>query len=94
MKGFQNAQTLARAAPSLTDISFVLKDAKRAFDFDHFALAQRVNAPNRVGTVRLTDFPDHWVENLVRSGRVDDDPVLLSCERSVTSLPGAGSRPS
>lgn len=94
MRGFQDAQTFVRTAPSLTDIGLVLKDAKRAFDFDHFALAQGVNAPNRVGPVRLTDFPADWVENLVRSGRVADDPVPLACERSVTSLSGADSTPS
>ncbi|WP_310475350.1 LuxR family transcriptional regulator [Sandarakinorhabdus sp.] len=85
MSSFQNVQTYVRAvrtAPSLTDIGLVLKDATRAFQFDHFALAQRVNAPNRLGPVRLTDFPDHWVENLVLSGRIADDPVLLACERS------------
>ena len=87
MSSFQDVQTFVRAvrtAPSLTDIGLVLKDATRAFQFDHFALAQRINAPDRLGPVRLTDFPDHWVDNLVPSGRVADDPVLLACERSVT----------
>ncbi|WP_197042030.1 helix-turn-helix transcriptional regulator [Sandarakinorhabdus oryzae] len=87
MSNFQNVQTFVRAvrtAPSLTDIGLVLKDATRSFRFDHFALAQRINAPSRIGPVRLTDFPDAWVENLVPSGRVADDPVLLACERSVT----------
>jgi LuxR family quorum-sensing system transcriptional regulator CciR len=87
VSSFQDVQTFVRAvrtAPSLTDVGLVLKDATRAFHFDHFALAQRVNTPNRLGAVRLTDFPDHWVENLVPSGRVADDPVVLACERSVT----------
>lgn len=87
VSSFQHVQTFVRAvrtAPSLTDVGLVLKAATRAFHFDHFALAQRVNTPNGVGPVRLTDFPDHWVENLVPSGRVADDPVVLACERSVT----------
>jgi len=87
VSSFQDVQTFVRAvrtAPSLTDIGLVLKDATRAFQFDHFALAQRINAPDRLGPVRLTDFPDRWVDNLVPSGRVADDPVLLACERSVT----------
>lgn len=87
MANFGDVQTFVRAvrgAPSLTDIGLVLKDATRTFKFDHFALAQRINAPSRVGPVRLTDYPDHWVEQLVPSGRVADDPVLLACERSVT----------
>ena len=87
MGSFRDVQSFVRAvrvAPSLTDIGLVLKEATRSFQFDHFALAQRINAPSRVGPVRLTDFPDAWVDNLVPSGRVADDPVLLACERSVT----------
>ena len=87
MSNFQDVQSFVRAvraAPSLTDIGLVLKDATRSFRFDHFALAQRINTPGRLGPVQLTDFPDHWVANLVTSGRVADDPVLLACERTVT----------
>ena len=84
---FQDVQAFVRCvreAPSLTDIGLVLKDATRSFQFDHFALAQRINTPSRIGAVRLTDFPDAWTESLVPSGRVADDPVLLACERSMT----------
>jgi LuxR family transcriptional regulator, quorum-sensing system regulator CciR len=83
---FQDVQTFVRAvrtAPSLTDIGLVLKEATRSFHFDHFALAQRINSPGRLGPLALTDFPDQWVSGLVPSGRVADDPVLLACERSV-----------
>ena len=86
MANFRNVQSFVRAvrtAPSLTDIGLVLRDATRSFEFDHFALAQRINAPSRIGPVRLTDFPDAWAESLVPSGRIADDPVLLACERSV-----------
>jgi len=77
-----------RTAPSLTDIGLVLKDATRSFHFDHFALAQRLTGPAEaarvpLGPVRLTDFPDAWVDQLVGQGRIADDPVLLACERSV-----------
>lgn len=89
---FQDVQTFVRAvraAPSLTDISLVLKDATRSFRFDHFALAQqqgsqKLGGGGRLGPVRLTDFPDAWVDRLVGQGRVSDDPVLLASERRVT----------
>jgi LuxR family quorum-sensing system transcriptional regulator CciR len=84
---FKDVQTFVRAvrtAPSLTDIGLVLKDATRAFRFDHFALAQRLGNGSRLGPVRLTDFPDDWVEKLVGQGRVTDDPVLMASERRVT----------
>lgn len=92
MGSFKDVQSFVRSvrqAPTLTDVGLVLKDATRAFDFDHFALAQRVThsgagAPVRIGPVRLSDFPDAWVDGLAHDGRIADDPVLLACERSVT----------
>ncbi len=83
---FRDVQAFVRAvreAPTLTDVGLVLKDATRSFRFDHFALAQRLSA-TRLGTLRLSDFPDHWVEQLAQQGRLADDPVLLACERQVT----------
>lgn len=81
-----------RDAHSLTDIGLVLKAATRQLQFDHFALAQQVSA-KRLGPLRLSDFPDAWVDRLVASNLVADDPVLLACERTVTpfawsNLPG------
>jgi LuxR family quorum-sensing system transcriptional regulator CciR len=88
---FQDVQSFVRAvrtAPTLTDIGLVLKDATRSFRFDHFALAQKLGTGAqlgpKLGTLRLTDFPDAWVDRLVGQGRVADDPVLLASERRVT----------
>lgn len=83
---FANVQSYVRSvrdAPSLTDIGLILKDATRSLQFDHFALAQRVSA-NRLGTLRLSDFPDHWVEQLADETRIADDPVLLASSRQIT----------
>ncbi len=96
MGGFLDVQTFVRAvrgAPTLTDIGLVLKDATRSFRFDHFALAQKTAGGTQLGHVRLSDFPDSWVDRLVSQGRVADDPVLMASERRVTpfawsSLPG------
>ncbi len=92
MGNFKDVQAFVRdvrIARSLTDIGLVLKDATRSFQFDHFALAQRYSSvgdagQGSLGPVRLTDFPDAWVEQLVGQGRIADDPVLLASERSVT----------
>ena len=92
----QDVQSFVRAvrtAPTLTDIGLVLKDATRAFRFDHFALAQRLGNGSRLGPVRLSNYPDRWVERLTAQGRVTDDPVLMASERMVTpfawsALPG------
>ncbi|OYQ26434.1 hypothetical protein CHU93_12185 [Sandarakinorhabdus cyanobacteriorum] len=83
---FNSVQTFVRevrTAPSLTDIGLVLKDATRQFRFDHFALAQQ-SAANRLGSLRLSDSPDAWVERLIANDMVAHDPVLLACERQVT----------
>ena len=92
MGKFKDVQAFVRevrAAPSLTDIGLVLKDATRSFQFDHFALAQRQSPGSDggqcpLGMVRLTSFPDSWVEQLMGRGRITDDPVLLASERSMT----------
>lgn len=92
MGNFKDVQAFVRevrAAPSLTDIGLVLKDATHSFRFDHFALAQRLPGQTDAGqmplsTVRLTNFPDAWVQQLVGQGRIADDPVLLASERSMT----------
>jgi len=94
--GYRDVQTFVRAvraAPTMTDIGLVMKDATRSFRFDHFALAQQMGNGAQLGPVRLTDFPDSWVDRLVSQGRVSDDPVLMASERRVTpfawsSLPG------
>jgi LuxR family quorum-sensing system transcriptional regulator CciR len=82
----QNYVRAVRDASSLTDVGLVLKDATRRFRFNHFALAQKTHAiggMRTVGAVRLTDFPESWVEKLVNTSFLADDPVLLASERSV-----------
>ncbi len=83
----QNYVRAVREAPTLTDVGLVLKDATRRFRFDHFALAQKTHANGAlrrpVGSLRLTDFPERWVEKLASNSFMADDPVLLACERSV-----------
>ena len=82
----QNVQAFVRCvreAPSLTDLGLVLKDATRSFRFDHFALTQQIST-QRLGPLRLSDFPDSWVDQLLGQGLVTDDPVLIACERNAT----------
>lgn len=73
-----------REAPTMTDIGLILRDATRQFRFDHFALAQHIQADRRLGPVRLSDYPDEWVAELTREAMLPQDPVLAACERTVT----------
>jgi LuxR family quorum-sensing system transcriptional regulator CciR len=72
-----------RAAASLPEISAVLSQATREFDFDYFALVQRVSSRLAIGPVRLSDYPPEWIELLSATDYYVHDPVLLACEKSV-----------
>jgi LuxR family transcriptional regulator, quorum-sensing system regulator CciR len=72
-----------RGATSLPDISLVLSEATREFDFDYFALVQRVSSRLSIGPVQLSDYPPEWIALLSATDYYVHDPVLLACEKSV-----------
>lgn len=73
-----------RVATSLPAIADVLSGATRAFDFDYFALVQRVNARLSIGPVRLSDYPAAWIDLLTKTDYYVHDPVLAACGTSAT----------
>jgi LuxR family quorum-sensing system transcriptional regulator CciR len=75
-----------RIAASLTEVEAVLGDATRAFEFDHFALIQRLSRRNRSGPIQLTDYPPDWIELLLRNDFYMHDPVLAASERTVAAF--------
>lgn len=82
-----------RQANDLTAVTHVLSDATQAFDFDHFALVQRVNKRVAMGPVQLSDYPANWIERLGATTYYVHDPVLAACEKSAApfswdSIPG------
>jgi LuxR family quorum-sensing system transcriptional regulator CciR len=70
-------------ASTLPEISDVLSQATREFDFDYFALVQRVSSRLAIGPVQLSDYPPEWIELLSATDYYVHDPVLLACEKSV-----------
>lgn len=72
-----------RGAASLSDVSSVLSDATREFNFDYFALVQRVNSRLALGPVQLSDYPADWVDLLSATDYYVHDPVLVACQKSV-----------
>lgn len=72
-----------RAATDLAAITTVLSEATREFDFDYFALVQRVSSRLSIGPVRLSDYPPEWISLLAATDYYVHDPVLLACEKSV-----------
>lgn len=70
-------------ASTLPEISAILSQATREFDFDYFALVQRVSSRLAIGPVRLSDYPPEWIDLLSTTDYYVHDPVLLACEKSV-----------
>ncbi len=83
IKEVQDFVRTVRAADSLDAITATLSNATRRFDFDYFAMVQRVNARLSFGPVRLSDYPESWVDLLSTTEYYVHDPVLAACEKSV-----------
>jgi len=75
-----------KSAASLPEVELILSEATTAYEFDHFAMLQRLSRKNSVGPIQLTDYPDEWVEHLLRDRRYTDDPVLIASERTVAAF--------
>ena len=87
--GFAATMTFVRAlkdADSLGDIETILGEATHAFEFDHFALIQRLSHRNSSGPIQLTDYPHDWIAHMLRNNRFADDPVLMASERTVAAF--------
>jgi LuxR family quorum-sensing system transcriptional regulator CciR len=75
-----------KTAADLNEVEAVLGEATRAFDFDHFALIQRLSHRNSTGPIQLTDYPRDWIECVLRNEFFVHDPVLMASERSVAAF--------
>lgn len=91
MSRFAEVQSFVRSvrgAESLPEISAVLSTAARAFAFDHFALVQRfenhvIGSSAVLGPIKLSDYPDAWIDLLGTTDYYVHDPVLVAAEKSV-----------
>lgn len=87
--GFGATMAFVRAlkdADSLEAVQTILGEATQAFEFDHFALLQRLSNRNSAGPIQLTDYPQDWIADLLRFNRFADDPVLVASERTVAAF--------
>lgn len=75
-----------KEAQSITEIETILGEATHNFEFDHFALIQRLSQRNSTGPIQLTDYPDDWIAHLLEDGHFADDPVLMASERTVAAF--------
>ncbi|NUQ17197.1 MAG: LuxR family transcriptional regulator [Sphingomonas sp.] len=69
----------AASCASLAQLRILLADASRELGFDHFALLHHASLGSPRGEyVRIDNYPEGWVTELLSSGLAIDDPVHLA----------------
>jgi LuxR family quorum-sensing system transcriptional regulator CciR len=77
----------ARACADLRQLCALVGDAAAELGFQYFALLDHASlAASGVGLVRIDNYPDAWVRELVESGDAADDPVHLASRRANTGF--------
>jgi LuxR family transcriptional regulator, quorum-sensing system regulator CciR len=77
----------ASACTSLQQLRSALKDACAQLGFDYFALLHHssLEGPDS-SLVRIDNYPDEWVDELLGEGLAADDPVHLASRRANTGF--------
>ncbi len=69
----------AESCASLEQLRALLADASRELGFDHFALLHHASLGSLHGKyVRIDNYPEDWVKELLKSGLAVDDPIHLA----------------
>lgn len=77
----------ASACATLAELRTLLGDASSELGFDHFALLHHASIGSPCGDyVRIDNYPEGWVEELLVSGLAADDPVHLASRRVNTGF--------
>jgi LuxR family quorum-sensing system transcriptional regulator CciR len=73
----------ARSCTDLPQLGTLLDDASRELGFQHYALLDHASlgGPGS-GLLRIDNYPEDWVEELISSGYISDDPVHLASRRT------------
>lgn len=73
----------AQSCPDLPQLGALLGDITRELGFHYFALLDHASlgAPG-AGLLRIDNYPEEWVEELVARGYASDDPVHLASRRT------------
>ncbi len=85
----------SKGVKSGTELRSLLDDITRELGFDYFALVHHVDLSGYDGAHRhvdagtliaLTTYPSDWVEEFIRDGLVENDPILLASHRSAAGF--------
>lgn len=72
----------ARACGALPQLGALLGDVTLELGFQYFALVDHASLGGARGLVRLDNYPEHWVAELLSGGDAIDDPVHLASRRT------------
>ena len=77
----------AASCVDLAQLRSLLAEASRELGFDHFALLHHASLGTAQGKyVRIDNYPEGWVEELLNSGLAVDDPIHLASRRINTGF--------
>lgn len=90
MGQFQDVQEFVGAVKRLSDaveLKDMLSDSLEALGFQQFAFIHHVgNSTVPAGLVRVSNYPESWIEVIRQRHYLSDDPVHAACQRSATSF--------
>ncbi|HET7605766.1 MAG TPA: LuxR family transcriptional regulator [Sphingomicrobium sp.] len=73
----------AQSCADLRQLCALVRDAAAELGFEYFALLDHASLAARgAGLVRIDNYPDAWVRELLQSGDAADDPVHLASRRA------------
>ena len=73
----------ANCCTDLPQLGALLGDAARELGFHHFALLDHSSlGPRSAGLIRIDNYPEAWVEELIARGDAMHDPVHLASRRT------------
>ena len=73
----------AESCPDLPRLGALLSEVSLELGFHHFALLDHASlGGTATGLIRIDNYPQAWVEELVSSGYAADDPVHLASRRA------------
>jgi LuxR family quorum-sensing system transcriptional regulator CciR len=77
----------AASCSAIQELRELLHAASSELGFDHFALLHHASLSGRNDIyVRIDNYPDSWVAELVRSGGAGEDPVHAASRRTNTGF--------
>lgn len=90
MGQYEDVQAFVSAVGRLSrmdELEALLSDGLKALGFEQFAFIHHVSGLNVPGgLVRLSNYPDSWVDVIRKQHYFSDDPIHAACQRSATGF--------